>query len=84
MGWVHPFDSKVEITIKKLSLVAIAATLVFAAPVSATETTVNPTVSSQALPALTVGGMTTGATIATVVFVSGVVAAIADSSSGTN
>ena len=69
---------------KKLSLVAIAATLAFAAPVSATETTVNPTISSQALPALTLGGLGTGATIATLVVVAGVVTAIADSSSGTN
>lgn len=69
---------------KKLSLVAIAATLAFAAPVSATETTVNPTVSSQAVPALTLGGLGTGATIATLVVVAGVVTAIADSSSGTN
>jgi len=84
VGWVQPFDSKVEITMKKLSLVAIAATLAFAAPVSATETTVNPTVSSQSLPALTLGGMSTAATIATVVVVAGVVAAVADSSSGTN
>jgi hypothetical protein len=84
LGWVQPFDSKVEITMKKLSLVAIAATLAFAAPVSATETTVNPTVSSQASAGLALGGMTTGATIATLVVVAGVVAAIADSSSGTN
>jgi hypothetical protein len=84
LGWVQPFDSKVEITMKKLSLVAIAATLAFAAPVSATETTVNPTVSSQASAGLALGGMTTGATIATLVVVAGVVTAIADSSSGTN
>lgn len=71
---------------KKLSLVAIAATLAFAAPVSATETVANPTVSTQAAAAAAggFGGMSIGATIATVVAAVGVVAAVADSTSGSN
>ena len=69
---------------KKLSLFAIAATLAFAAPVSATETVANPTVSTQAAGLAALGGMSTAATIATVVVAVGVVAAVADSSSGTN
>lgn len=68
---------------KKLSLVAIAATLAFAAPVSATETVAIPTVSTQAAPIL-FGGMSTAAAITTIVVIGGVVAAVADSSSGTN